>query len=167
MPHIIWEVRKLGTIPSVSLDVLAALMHKKGEKILFIKRYVHMGCKPWGEASEQIWTLVCLLTWKQTVPLELTQGSFLTEMSYCCHSHFKMEVRDFDRQEGRNKEGPQRWACKVSNSTGWKQRNKIIGDSAVGKKQKTITDLSRSKNLMRGGREEAGSASTGLSICMF
>lgn len=46
MPYIMLGVRKVGTIPSISLDVLAALMHKKAEQIIFIKRYVHMGCKP-------------------------------------------------------------------------------------------------------------------------
>lgn len=48
----------MGTIPSMSLDVLVALMHKKAEQIPFTKRYIHMGYKPRGEASEQIWALV-------------------------------------------------------------------------------------------------------------
>lgn len=109
-----------------------------------------MGCKPWGEALEQIWTLVCLLTVKTngtTGTISVTQGSVLTEMSCCCQSHFKMEVRDFDRQEGRNKEGPQRWACKVSNSAGWKQRNKIIRDSAGGKSRKSSLTCQTLKTL--------------------
>lgn len=81
---------------------------------------------------EQIWVLVCLLTVKtnrSTGTIYVTQGSVLREMSCGCHSHFKMEVKDFDRKKAETKRDHRGELVRsVTVSNGWKQRSKIIRD---------------------------------------